>query len=209
MFTNDFAVAILEANGKVVKEEGNGISMSAGTEYVVRCRNKHRLSCLCEVIVDGISVTSQGKIVIMGNDYVDLLGIIDGDKFKTSKGKQIIEVNFHIQKEEVEDKHGISKRPIYIQEKEGSEPRMGWYPTMWYNTPQNVRRMIGVADADVMTIGGNVPLSSLIDDTMDVSSIFQGGSVSSTDTVYSPNTGFRGMTFEKESTQLKIVIKSK
>lgn len=212
MFTHDFVLSVLSDEGRVLKETGKGIvEVDSGKGYVVRLRNKHRLSCLVEVLVDGISIVEKGKIVLMGNDYSDIMGIVGGERFKTVKGKQYIEVKFYLQDEEVEDKYGISKRPIYIQESEGSNPKLSMFPPSWYNTIQPDKKTIGISQNQVVfTENGSVSLGSIMDDTMDVSSMVQDGAITSTNDIYSSvGIGFSQIKFEKEPTIMKMIVKGK
>lgn len=210
MFTKDYVLAVLSQDGKVVKESDKGDTVIPTNNFIIRLRNKHRLACAVDITVDGLSIMDKGRIILMGNDYVDLLGFIDKDRFTVpTKGKQTIDAKFYLQEEDIEDSCGVSKRPIYTQDKEGDIPKATWYPTEWYRIVQSDRKLIGVADTKVFTEHGEIPLSSVIDSTSDVSHLVSGGAITSTQDIYSPTLGIHQIKFEKEPTVLKITIKSK
>ena len=154
-------------------------------------------------------MVEKGKIFLHGADYLDLLGFLGSDKFVVGKGKSIIEANFYLQKEDNDSKHGISKRPIYIQEKDGEDPRISWYPQEWYRIVQNERKYIGVADTVILTEHGEVPISSVIDETSDVTHLISNGSISNTNDIFSPTEGVHQMKFEETPVTLKIQIRTK
>ena len=213
MYTKEFAVSVIDAQaGKVIQDEGNGVvKMSPNTTYVIRVRNKHRLRCLADVIVDGVSVTNAGRLALNGDDYVDLLGFIDGERFKYVKGKQSIEVNFYLEKEEKgNDDHGIAKKPIMIQEKIGEPLKSFWYPQSYYIFMQESKQKISGGNLEVITVGGSVNVNSVIDDTNDVSGLISAGAITSTADFFSPtSSAFHNAKFEVEVVQLKLIIKSK
>lgn len=208
MFNSNFVVSVMTKDGRVVKDSPNGIAeIPVGTEFCVRIRNKHRLNCAVDVLVDGLSVTKAGRIVVLGNDYADIMGFIGADRFKAEKGKQIIEALFYLQEEEIEDRYGISKRPLYVQEKEGEMLATSWYPDEWYRAVQSGKGVLGVNETKVFTTVGEVPTLSLIDETMDMSGVIQSGSISSSNDAFTFNRGIHDVKFEKEPTVLKITVK--
>ena len=212
MFSTNFVVSILNDSGKVVNDVDGVVKVDAGTNYCVRIRNKHRLPCQCEVIVDGISVTGLDKIVLMGADFLDILGIIQtGERFKTAKGKHTIEANFFMQKEVNQDGHGISRRPLFLQKKEGDALRTTWQPMSWFTSLKSGDQMVkGSRSVDVLTSDGNVSADSMLDETSNVGGLIEMGAVASPDDLFSPESnGLHNVKFEKEAVQLKLTIKSK
>jgi len=81
MYKNDFVV-VLKNNGHILREIDNIVSLPFGEEYSILCKNLNSRRALIDIQVDGKDVLNNKKIIINGNDEIELKGFMDGMNIK-------------------------------------------------------------------------------------------------------------------------------
>jgi len=87
MYKEGFVLAILDVNGRPLKDIDGAVRIPFGSEYKIRLRNRNYEQCKARVYIDGSPVSMLGDFVISGRGLLDLERFLDsslseGKKFK-------------------------------------------------------------------------------------------------------------------------------
>lgn len=88
MFKNDF-VAVVKANGKILREDGSTVLIPFGCEYSLYMKNLRAQKAQVSVTIDGVDVLNGSKLLINGNSTLDLERFLTDDMSKGNRFKFI------------------------------------------------------------------------------------------------------------------------
>ena len=77
MYKNQFIV-VIKSNNQILREQGDVITLPFGSEYTILCKNLDSRKVEVSITVDGRDIMDNKKLVIDGNNEVELEGYIDG-----------------------------------------------------------------------------------------------------------------------------------
>lgn len=161
MYKNDF-VAVVKANGKILREDKNTVLVPFGSEYSILMKNLFGRKAVVSIWIDGEEVTKSGQLIINPNSEIELERFIEnlnkGNKFKfiqkTEKIQQhrgdkiddgIVRIEFQFEKE----KPAIMYQPWTTTI--GAPWNDNWNYTTCNNTGTNIRDLSQTYSSTIVT----------------------------------------------------------
>lgn len=90
MYQEKMAFAI-KANGKVLREFGETVYIPFGSEYSILIKNLNSIRALVEVWIDGVCITEGVKLIVNGNQSLDLERFIKNGNMNAGNKLKFIE----------------------------------------------------------------------------------------------------------------------
>lgn len=96
MFKKDM-VAVVKCDGKILREDGDMVSLPFNNEYSILIKNLRSKKALVSISIDGQDILNDGKLIIDGNSEIELERFVKdldkGNKFKFIQKTQKIQEN--------------------------------------------------------------------------------------------------------------------
>src|SRR5208337_1526309 len=117
-------VACVKVDGKVLREEGNSVTLPFGSEYSVLIKNLNSVRIQCKVSVDGTDATDGVWLVVRPNADLELERFIRngslqaGNRFKFIERSKDIEEHRGIKADDglIRIEYQVEKRPTVVDE---------------------------------------------------------------------------------------------
>jgi len=77
VYKQNFVIAIRH-NGRILREDGENVTLPFGAEYSLRLKNLDSRRAVVSVSIDGEDVLDNSRIIVNGYSTVDLEGFMDG-----------------------------------------------------------------------------------------------------------------------------------